>query len=128
MSVEADYVYTGMRTLLVAINATSPTTPRPASNYPFTDIARLPYPGLGLGLAAVSTSASPNYHALQIGFTKRMSNRWQASATICSRASGTCRTRRSPGCQYVTTLNAAGQPVCDVPVTLRATDPRGVVS
>jgi hypothetical protein len=54
-----------------------------------------------------------------MGFTKRMSNRWQASATYL--LSGQWNLQNSPvlpGCQYVTTLSASGQPVCDVAVTL----------
>ena len=39
-----------------------------------------------------------SYHALQTAFTKRLSNRWQASATYTLAASGTPRRRRTAAC------------------------------
>ena len=60
--------------------STSPTTRRPASNYPFTNISQAAVSGLGLGDNRLSIGES-NYHGLQMAFTKRMSDRWQASAT-----------------------------------------------
>ena len=76
----------------------------------------VPYPEWGIG-AEPPVDRRVDYHALQMAFTKRMSNRWQASATYL--LSGQWDLQKAPfagGCQYVTTLNAAGQPVCDVPV------------
>lgn len=53
-----------------------------------------------------------NYRALQTGFTKRMSNRWQASATYSFGGERTFdRLSLTPGCQYP--LIAPG--VCNVP-------------
>jgi hypothetical protein len=49
-------------------------------NYPFTDISRRPYPDFGL-INQFRSEGWSNYHALQTALTKRMSNRWQASAT-----------------------------------------------
>jgi hypothetical protein len=60
-----------------------------------------------------------NYQGVQMALTKRMSQHWQATATYL--LSGQWNLQNSPalpGCQYVTTLNAAGQPGCDVPVAL----------
>jgi hypothetical protein len=49
-------------------------------NYPFTDISRRPYPDFGL-INQFRSEGWSNYHALQTAFTKRMSRRWQGSAT-----------------------------------------------
>jgi hypothetical protein len=118
MAVEADYVFTGNRAMLVTFDENVSYNPETGLPYPFTNIARRPYPEWG----SVSTRQSigeSDYHALQMAFTKRMSGRWQASATYS--LSGQWNLQNAPikqGCQYVITLNASGSPVCDVPVTL----------
>ena len=118
MAVEADYVYTGMRKLLVAINRNMAYNPATGANYAFTDLARLPYPEWSTVSQQYNIGES-DYHALQLGFTKRMSNRWQGSATfLYSRQYDLQNAPILPGCQYVTTLSPQGGPVCDVPVTL----------
>jgi hypothetical protein len=118
MSVEADYVYTANRAMLQPLQVNLAYNPATGLNYLFTDISKRPYPAWGTVAQNFSIGQS-NYHALQVGFTKRMSDRWQASATYL--LSGQWNLQNSPvlpGCKYVTTLNAAGAPVCDVPVTL----------
>ena len=118
MAFEADYVFTGNRAMLVTFDENVSYNPATGLNYPFTDVSKRPYPGWG----SVSTRQSvgeSDYHGLQVAFTKRMSDRWQASATYL--LSGQWNLQNAPikqGCQYVITLNASGQPVCDVPVTL----------
>jgi carboxypeptidase family protein/TonB-dependent receptor-like protein len=85
MSVEADYVYIGGRderttqgTTLNNINLSyDPVT---GVNYPFSDISRRPFPDWGVVSMNVMGGRS-NSHGLQTAFTKRLSNRWQASGT-----------------------------------------------
>ena len=85
MSVEADYVFIGGRderttqgTTLNNINLSyDPVT---GVNYPFTDISRRPFPDWGVISMNVMGGRS-NSHGLQTAFTKRLSNRWQASGT-----------------------------------------------
>ena len=118
MAIDADYVYTGMRKLLVAINRNLAYNPATGANYPYTDLAHLPYPDWSTVQQQYNIGAS-NYHALQVGFTKRMAGRWQASATyLFSHQYDLQNAPILPGCKYVTTLNASGAPVCDAPVSL----------
>ena len=49
-------------------------------NYPFTDISRRPFPDWGV-VEPYYPDGWSNYHALQAAYSKRFSNRWQASAT-----------------------------------------------
>ena len=85
MSVEADYVYAGGRdertnqgSQLNNVNLTY--DPATGVNYPFTDISRRPFPDWGPIYMNVMGGRS-NSHGLQTAFTKRLSNRWQASGT-----------------------------------------------
>jgi hypothetical protein len=118
MAFDVDYVYTGMRKLLVAINRNLAYNPVTGTNYAYTDVSHLPYPAWSTVQQQFNIGES-NYHALQMGFTKRFSDRWQASATyLFSHEYDLQNAPILPGCQYVTTLNAQRQPVCDVPVTL----------
>ena len=81
MSVEADYVTTRARAeLFQRSNINLTYDPATGVNYPFTDISRRPYPDFGL-INQFRSEGWSNYHALQTAVTKRMSNRWQASAT-----------------------------------------------
>jgi hypothetical protein len=81
MAIEADYVYTQGRDekdVIDNVNLTfNPTT---GANYPAADRARRVDPRWGNTSMSVHTGES-TYHGLQTAFTKRMSNRWQASAT-----------------------------------------------
>jgi hypothetical protein len=118
MSVEADYVFTGNRAMLVTFDENVSFNPDTGLPYPFTNVARRPYPEWG-SVASRQSIGESNYHGLQMAFTKRMSNHWQASATYL--LSGQWNLQNAPikqGCQYAITLNASGAPVCDVPVTL----------
>jgi hypothetical protein len=85
MAVEADYVYIGGRDERSTQGATRNNinlTYNPATgvNYPFTDISRRPFPDWDTIYMNVMGGRS-NSHALQTAFTKRLSNRWQASGT-----------------------------------------------
>jgi hypothetical protein len=81
MAVTADYSYTGLkkdRSVNYNINLSfEPVTGR---NYPFNDISRRPYPDWNQVLMDIFNGRS-NYHGLETSFTKRLSNRWQASGT-----------------------------------------------
>jgi len=52
--------------------------PATGANYPFTDKSRRPYPDWG-PVAQAQFGAETSRRALEFGFQKRMSNRWQAS-------------------------------------------------
>jgi Carboxypeptidase regulatory-like domain/TonB dependent receptor len=121
MVVEADYAYTGSRAQNVEININLAYDPATGVNYPFTTIAKRPYQDWASVVNRLSIGES-NYHSMQVSFTKRMSNHWQASATYL--LSGQWNLQNAPipvGCQYVTTLDASGKPVCNVPVVLHPT-------
>jgi len=118
MSVEADYVFTGNRAMLVTFDENVSFNPVTGLPYRFTDISKRPYPEWG-SVATRQSIGESDYHGLQAAFTKRMSNRWQASATYSLNYQWNLQNAPiKQGCQYVITLNAAGAPVCDVPVTL----------
>ena len=81
MGVTADYSYNGGRKDRVQnYNINLSFNEATGLNYPFTDISRRPYPEWGQVPMDIFEGWS-NYHGLEVSFTKRMSNRWQASAT-----------------------------------------------
>jgi hypothetical protein len=81
MAVEADYVYSqGRNEKEVLDNMNLSYDPATGANYPFSDIARRPYPEFG-AISMVVREGWSSYHALQTALTKRLSNRWQGSAT-----------------------------------------------
>ena len=81
MAVEADYVYSqGRNEKDIIDNVNLTFDPATGANFRFADIARRAYPEFGLISMQVRTARSA-YHALQTAWTKRLSNRWQASAT-----------------------------------------------
>ena len=78
---EADYVFTGGRhEIFQRPNANLSYDPVTGVNYPFTDISRRPYPDYGL-INQFRSQGWSNYHGLSTALTKRLSERWQASAT-----------------------------------------------
>ena len=80
MSVEANYVFTGGRAEEINRNMNINYNPATGVNYPFSDISRRPYPDWALVNGEFMEGRS-NYHGLETAFTKRVSQRWQASAT-----------------------------------------------
>jgi Carboxypeptidase regulatory-like domain/TonB dependent receptor-like, beta-barrel len=85
LSVEADYVYVGGREErsnqgAQRNNVNLTYDPVTGVNYPYTDISRRPFPDWGPIYMNVMGGRS-NSHSLQTAFTKRLSNRWQASGT-----------------------------------------------
>ena len=79
VGVEVDYVYTGGRNERYERNQNLSYNPATGLNYPFSDVARRPFPDWGL-VGAIYHDGWSNYHGLQSNFTKRLSSRWQASA------------------------------------------------
>ena len=83
IAVEADYVYSRGRDekfIQENVNLSFTTASGIGINNPYSNRALLPYPQYGIVAMTPFTGRSA-YHALQTNFTKRMSNRWQASAT-----------------------------------------------
>ena len=80
MAFETNYVFTGGRKEEVARNMNLSYNAATGANYPFTDRTRLPFPDWGLVLGEFMVGRT-NYHGLESSFTKRMNNRWQASAS-----------------------------------------------
>jgi len=81
MAFEADYVYSkGRDEKDIIDNVNLSYNPATGANYPFSNVALRPFPDWGNISLLVRTGRS-SYHGLQTSFTKRMSNRWQASAT-----------------------------------------------
>jgi hypothetical protein len=81
MAVEADYIFTQGRAekdTLDNVNLTYNATT--GANLPFTNRASLPYPQYGT-MSMIPHNTRSGYQGMQAAFTKRMSNRWQASAT-----------------------------------------------
>jgi hypothetical protein len=81
MAVEADYVYSkGSFEKDVLDNMNLKFDPATGANLDFRIRSNRPYPDWGVISMNVHTARSA-YHGLITGFTKRFSNRWQASAT-----------------------------------------------
>jgi len=81
IAVEADYAYTGgRREYHGSRQANLSYDPATGVNYPFSNISRRPYPDFGI-LGIERMAGRTNYHGLQAAFTRRLRNRWQASAT-----------------------------------------------
>lgn len=80
IAVQADYVYTGIRHEIVPVQTNLTYNQAAGVNYPFSDLSRRAYPDWGV-VNIFKSEASADYHGLQTAFTKRFSQRWQASAT-----------------------------------------------
>jgi len=80
MSFQADYMWTDSQGEQASWNNNLTYNPETGLNYPYSDVRTHRFPGWGIASQAFSVIYS-NYHALETGFTKRFSNRWQASAT-----------------------------------------------
>jgi hypothetical protein len=81
MAFEVDYVYTQGRNekdIIDNINLTY--NPATGANYPFSDASRRAFPTWG-NISLLTRLGKSSYHGLQTSFTKRLSDRWQASAT-----------------------------------------------
>ena len=80
MSVNVDYIYTGHRDRQSDQPRNISYDPATGVNFPFDDISKRPFPEWGY-ISQTTNGTRSNYHALQTAFTKRFSNRWQASGT-----------------------------------------------
>jgi hypothetical protein len=80
MAIESNFVFTGGRKEERRFNANLAYDPATGANYPFQDKTRQPFPEWSTVLAEVMDGRS-NYYGWENSFTKRFSNRWQASAT-----------------------------------------------
>jgi carboxypeptidase family protein/TonB-dependent receptor-like protein len=101
MAVEADYVYTqGRFEKDVLDNMNLLFDPATGANLDFRVRSNRPYPDWGVISMNVHTARSA-YHALVTGFTKRFSNRWQASATYTLAGHWTADTRPFSGLYMV---------------------------
>lgn len=80
-SVEANYVFTGVRKDLVQnYNNNLTYNPATGANYVSTDVTRNYWGDWGTVLIGQSRGRN-NYHGLESSFTKRFSDRWQANGT-----------------------------------------------
>jgi hypothetical protein len=81
LAVEADYVYSqGRNEKDIIDNMNLTYNEATGANYPFTDISRRAYPDYG-NISMLVRMGRSSYHALQTAVTKRLSSRWQGSAT-----------------------------------------------
>ena len=81
MAIEVDYVFNQGRNekdIIDNINLTY--NPATGANYPFSDVSRRAFPTWG-NISLLTRLGKSEYHGLQTSFTKRLANRWQASAT-----------------------------------------------
>jgi hypothetical protein len=107
MAVEADYVYS---TSFDNISARNPNLAYQANGipYPVTQVTRLPYPDWGVISMRINNRGRDGIsHTVQAGFTKRLSNHWQGSATYSySLNYGTDQLPLNPGCSQPVSWNA----------------------
>ena len=80
MSVEVNYVFTGGRREETAQQVNLTYNPATGANYSFSDISRRPFPQWGAVNFELLEGWS-NYHGVDLTFTKRLSRRWQVTAT-----------------------------------------------
>ena len=81
MALTSDFNFVGARKERLTLNNLNLSyNPATGLNYPSTDRARRPIPGWGLTQVSVNTGRS-NYRGLETAFTKRLSNKYQYSAT-----------------------------------------------
>jgi hypothetical protein len=120
VSIQADYVWIHTGNERRERNINLAFNPATGANYPFTNPANRPFPQYGALVIDDSTPglAYSNLHALELGLTKRFSQRWQAGATytLSSFKEYTGPYALFPGCQYVFTR--PGSTDCSTPIQL----------
>lgn len=79
MAVSGDYLFTGGRKEPFGRNINLTYNPATGANYRFTDVNRRPYPDWG-AINMIFSEGRSNAHGLEVTFTKRFSQRWQAAA------------------------------------------------
>jgi hypothetical protein len=116
MAFDVDYVFTGNRHDIHGRNINLTYDPATGANRPFTNLSSLPFPDFG-AVTMDFTDKKIDYHALQTAFRKRLSNRWQVSATYT--LAGTWDENPLPVVTYLGCTHPMTAPgVCDVPVNL----------
>jgi hypothetical protein len=81
MAFEADYIFSkGSNEKDVVDNVNLTYNPATGVNYPFSDVARRPFPEWGV-VSMMTHNGRSEYHALQTQLQKRFSQNWQASLT-----------------------------------------------
>jgi hypothetical protein len=80
MALQADYVVNNSRHELFQRNINLTYNPATGVNYVSTDATRAVYADWGV-VNAYQSEGWSNFHALETAFTKRLSQRWQASGT-----------------------------------------------
>ena len=105
-AVTADYVYSkGSHEKDVIENMNLLFDPNTGANLNFTSRNNRPFPDWGI-VSMNSHLARSAYHALQTGFTRRFSNRWQASGTYTLSGLWNADTKPFSGLQQVTFATA----------------------
>jgi hypothetical protein len=107
MAFEADYVYS---TSFDNISARNPNLAYQPNGLPYNVrlVNRLPYPDWGqISMRINNRGRDGISHTVQAGFTKRLSNHWQGSATYSySRNYGIDQLPLNPGCSQPVSWNA----------------------
>jgi hypothetical protein len=105
MALQADYVANNSRHELFQRNINLTYNPVTGVNYVSTDATRAVYADWGVVNAYVSQGWS-NFHALETAFTKRLSQRWQASGTYTLSIYNDGNTSPAPSLTLVQDLGA----------------------
>jgi hypothetical protein len=105
MALQADYVVNNSRRELFQRNINLTYNPVTGVNYVSTDATHAVYPDWGVVNAYVSEGWS-NFHALETSFTKRLSQRWQASGTYTLSIYNDGNTSPAPSLTLVQDLGA----------------------
>jgi hypothetical protein len=101
MAVEVDYVYSqGRFEKDVIDNINLLFNPATGANLDFRVRTNRPYPNWG-AISMNTHTARSGYHGLHTGFTKRFSNRWQASATYALSGHWAAESRPFTGLEMV---------------------------
>lgn len=80
-ALQVDYVQTNSRNeKSIQDNVNLTFNPATGVPYPYSDVAHRAYPMFGV-VGAIPHTGSSDYYGVQSSFTKRLSNRWQGSAT-----------------------------------------------
>jgi hypothetical protein len=117
-AITADWVSIANRAQEVSTDVNLAFNLATGAPYPFSDTAHRVVPGFD-SVVEDLTSGRDRYHGVDLSWTKRMSQHWQAAATYSLNYQWNWQhIQPAPGCQYLWTFSAAGQPQCDVSITL----------
>jgi hypothetical protein len=105
MALQADYVVNNSRHELFQRNINLTYNPATGVNYVSTDATRAVYADWGT-VNAYQSEGWSNFHALETAFTKRLSQRWQASGTYTLSVYNDGNTSPAPSLTLVQDLGA----------------------